>query len=103
MTKKEALSVFERAGYTYVGLKDSGWGCKEYTFTHPEHQHELTYTLSLLRSKARHLDNKMWLDAQREELRQGIQQELFSDTEIELHYSIVNWFGQQTAKERVGL
>ena len=89
-TKKEAIAIFERAGYTYLGMKDRGWGYKEYTFTHPEHRHELTYTLSTLLIKASYLDTKMWYDASQEELKQGIQQELFSDTEIELHYAIVN-------------
>ena len=90
MTKKEAIAIFERAGYTFTGYKDAGWGEKKYHFTHPGFDGENCYDLSLLRFQARRLDMKMWYDAFLEEQKQGIQQELFSDTEIELHYAIVN-------------
>ena len=63
MTKKEAIAVFERAGYTFTGFKDAGWGEKLYHFTHPNIHGEDVYHLGLMRSKARRLDNKMWLDA----------------------------------------
>ena len=90
MTKKEAIAIFERAGYTFTGYKDAGWGEKYYHFTHPNIQGEDAYHLGLMRIKARHLDMKMWLDAHRARLREGIQEELFTDTEIETHYAIVN-------------
>ena len=90
MTKKEAIAIFERAGYTFTGFKDAGWGEKRYHFTHPKFDGETIYDLPLLRTRARHLDMKMWLDAQDALLREGIQEELFSDTGIEIHYSIVN-------------
>ena len=93
MTKAEAIAVFERAGYTFTGYKDAGWGEKYYHFTHPNIQGEDAYHLGLMRSKARTLDLKMWLDAHRARLREGIQEELFSDTEIECDYQILNPVG----------
>ena len=63
MTKTEAIAVFERAGYTFTGYKDAGWGEKYYHFTHPSIPGEDAYHLGLLRLKARRLDHKMWLDA----------------------------------------
>ena len=90
MTKKEAIAVFERAGYTYTGFKNAGWGEKRYHFTHPKVHGESYYDLSLLRYQARRFDMKMWLDARRVELEAGVQQELFSDIEIEENYAIVN-------------
>ena len=90
MTKKEAIAIFERAGYTYIGYKDAGWGEKLYHFTHPNIPGEDVYHLSLLRLKARRLDTKMWYEAYEAELRAGIQEELFTDVEIESHYAIVN-------------
>ena len=90
MTKTEAIAIFERAGYTFIGYKDAGWGEKMYHFTHPSIPGEDAYHLGLLRSKARRLDHKMWLDAYEAKLRAGVQEDLFSDTEIETHYAIVN-------------
>ena len=90
MTKKEAIATFERAGYTFTGFKDIGWGAKYYHFTHPKIEGEITYSLSMVRKRAGHLDLKMWLDQRRAELEAGIQQELFSDIEIEEQYAIVN-------------
>ena len=90
MTKKEAIAIFERAGYAYTGFKNVGWGAKMYHFTHPKIEGEITYSLPLVRSRARTLDLNMWLDARRAELKAGIQQELFSDIEIEECYAIVN-------------
>ena len=90
MTKQQAIAVFERAGYTFTGFKDSGWGEKRYHFTHPKIHGEDCYDLSLLRIKARQLDNKMWYDGYLAELKQGIQQELFTDVEIEHCYEITN-------------
>ena len=90
MTKKEAIAIFERAGYTFTGFKDAGWGEKRYHFTHPNIHGEDAYDLSLLRMKARRLDTKMWLEAHHARLREGIQEELFTDVEIESHYAIVN-------------
>ena len=90
MTKNEALRIFERAGYTFTGYKDIGWGAKHYHFTHPNVHGEISYGLAGLRSRARHLDIKMWHDQYREELRQGIQETLFTDMEIEYNYTIDN-------------
>ena len=90
MTKKEALAIFKRAGYTFVGYKDTGYGFKAYCFTHPNIHGETEYDLSLLRKKAGLLDIQMWHDEYREQLRQGIQETLFSDTEIEYCYTIEN-------------
>ena len=95
MTKKEAIAIFERAGYTYKGFNDIGWGEKFYCFENPNTveftaNHYSTFTLGRMRSRARTLDAKMWLDAHRARLREGIQEELFTDTEIETHYAIVN-------------
>ena len=90
MTKKEAIAVFERAGYTFIGYKDAGWGEKLYHFTHPNIPGEDAYHLGLMRDKARRLDNKMWYEAYEAELKAGIQEELFTDVEIESHYAIVN-------------
>ncbi len=91
MTKTEALAIFKRAGYTFIGYKDTGWGCKQYYFTHPNIQGtEVSYDLPLLRKRARHLDIKMWHDEYKEQLRQGIQETLFTDTEIECNYFIEN-------------
>ena len=90
MTKKEAIAVFERAGYTFTGYKNAGWGEKRYHFTHPNIHGEDAYDLNLLRKKARHLDTKMWLEQHRAELAAGIQEELFTDTEVEYHYAIQN-------------
>ena len=90
MTKKEAIAIFERAGYTYIGYKDAGWGEKMYHFTHPNIPGEDAYDLKLLRNKAQLLEYKMWQEAYEAELRAGIQEELFSDVEIESHYAIVN-------------
>ena len=90
MTKNEAIRTFERAGYTFVGYKDAGWGEKRYHFTHPNIHGEDCYDLNLLRNKARHLDTKMWLEEHHAKLRAGIQEELFSDTEVECHYAIMN-------------
>ena len=89
-TKTECLRVFERAGYTFVGYSDTGYGYKAYHFTHPDVRGEVEYSLSLLRIKARHLDMRMWLDARNAELKAGIQETLFSDSEIECHYAIQN-------------
>ena len=90
MTKTEALAIFKRAGYTFIGYKDTGWGCKQYYFTYPNVRGEVSYDLSLLRKRARHLDIKMWHDEYKEQLRQGIQESLFSDMEIEYNYFIEN-------------
>ena len=90
MTKNEAISIFERAGYTFTGYKECEWGEKRYHFTRPNIHGETSYDLSLLRTKARSLDVKMWHDQYREELRQGIQQTLFCDWEYESHYFIEN-------------
>ena len=90
MTKKEAIAIFERAGYTFTGFKDAGWGEKRYHFTHPNIPGENSYDLALLRRKARMLDVQMWHDQFREQLKQGIQQTLFTDTEIEYCYEIQN-------------
>ena len=95
MIKKEAIATFERAGYTYLGFKDAGWGEKFYTFLAPcdsitGGNSVLTYTLKLLRNKAQFLEYKMWQEAYEAELKAGIQEELFSDVEIESHYIIVN-------------
>lgn len=90
MTKKEAIAIFERAGYTFTGYKNVGWGAKMYHFTHPKIHGDVIYSLTLVRQRARQLDTKMWLDARRAELEAGIQQELFSDIEIEEQYAIVN-------------
>ena len=73
MTKREAIAIFERDGYTFTGYKDAGWGEKLYHFTHPNIPGEDAYHLSLLRYKARRLDNKMWLEEQDALLRNGIQ------------------------------
>jgi hypothetical protein len=81
MTKTEALAVFKRAGYTFTGYKDTGWGCKHYYFSHPKLQGETSYDLALLRKRARHLDIKMWHDEYKAQLRAGIQQELFGPYE----------------------
>ena len=88
MTKKEAIAVFERAGYKFIGFNDIGWGEKFYVFENPNTEEFTgnaysTFTLSRLRSKARHLDTQMWLEQHRARLREGIQEELFSDWEIE--------------------
>ena len=90
MTKTEALAIFKRAGYTFIGYKDTGWGCKQYYFTYPNVRGEVSYDLSLLRKRARHLDIKMWHDEYKEQLRQGIQETLFTDMEIECNYFIEN-------------
>ena len=88
MTKKEAIAIMERAGYTYTGYNDIGWGMKYYCFTSPTNPY-ITYDLSGLRARARYLDTSMWLEAHRARLREGIQEELLTDTEIESHYAIV--------------
>ena len=90
MTKQEAIKVFERAGYTFTGFKDAGWGEKRYHFTHPNIHGETIYDLSLLRFQARRLDMKMWLEQHRAKLAAGIQEELFSDWEVEEQYAILN-------------
>ena len=90
MTKKEAITIFIQAGYTFVGYKDAGWGEKRYHFTHPNIHGEDCYDLSLLRKKAGFLDNKMWLEEHRAKLAAGIQEELFCDWEIEENYAILN-------------
>lgn len=90
MTKNEAIAIFERAGYTFTGYKDAGWGEKQYHFTHPKIHGETTYDLACLRKRARLLDIRMWHEQWQEELRQGIQQTLFSDSEIELRYEVQN-------------
>ena len=90
MTKKEAISIFQRAGWTFTGYKETGWGEKRYHFTHPNIRGEDCYDLSLLRKRARTLDIKMWCEQHRAELRKGIQEELFSNSEIEIHYAITN-------------
>lgn len=90
MTKKEAIAIFERAGYIFTGYKDAGWGEKRYHFTHPKTQGENCYDLSLLRYQARRFDMKMWLEEQDAKLKAGIQEELFADWEIEEQYAIVN-------------
>ena len=90
MTKKEAIAIFERAGYTFTGYKDAGWGEKRYHFTHSNIHGETIFDLALMRSRARTLDAKMWLDAHQARLREGIQEELFADWEIEENYAIVN-------------
>lgn len=90
MNKRESIAIFERAGYTFTGYKDAGWGEKRYHFTHPNTHGETTYDLPLLRSKARMLDIRMWHEEFKAELRKGIQQELFTDSEIEYHYAITN-------------
>ena len=89
-TKKECLRVFERAGYTFVGYSDTGYGFKAYHFTHPNFRGEVEYCLSLLRQKARQLDTRMWLDEQDRKLREGIQETLFFDWEYEDKYAITN-------------
>ena len=81
MTKKEAIAIFERAGYTFTGFKNAGWGEKRYHFTHPKVHGETYYDLTLLRYQARRFDMKMWLDIQRAKLKAGIQQELFGPYE----------------------
>ena len=93
MNKQEAIRVFERAGYTFVGYKDAGWGEKRYHFTHPNIHGEDCYDLNLLRQKARHLDTKMWLEQHYAKLDAGIQEELFFDWEIEEQYAIMNPVG----------
>ena len=93
MTKNEAIAIFERAGYTYTGYKNAGWGEKLYHFTHPNIRGEDSYHLGVMRSKARTLDIRMWHDAFLAELKQGIQQELFSDWEVEENYAILNPVG----------
>ena len=90
MTKTEAIAIFERAGYTFIGYKDTGWGCKQYYFTYPDVRGEVSYDLPLLRKRARHLDIKMWHDEYKEQLRLGIQESLFTDSEIEYNYFIEN-------------
>ena len=91
MTKTEAIAIFERAGYTYTGYKKASWGSSYYHFTHPKVQGtDVSYDLSLLRKRARHLDIKMWHDEYKEQLRQGIQESLFTDMEIECNYFIEN-------------
>ena len=90
MTKTEAIAIFERAGYTFVGYKDVGWGLKRYTFTHPKIHGETEFDLGLLRRKARMLDIQMWHDQYMAELKQGIQESLFTDMEIEYYYTIEN-------------
>ena len=90
MTKNEAIRIFERAGYTFTGYKDAGWGEKRYHFTHPNIPGETCYDLSCMRRKARMLDVRMWHDEYLAELKQGIQKTLFSDTEIEYCYTIEN-------------
>ena len=90
MTKKDAINIFKRAGYTYTGYKNAGWGEKRYHFTHPNIQGETIYDLSLLRRRARMLDIQMWHDEYREELKRGIQECLFTDFEIEYNYFIEN-------------
>ena len=90
MTKNEAIAIFKRAGYTFTGYKDAGWGEKRYHFTHPGFQGENVYDLSLLRFQAHRFDVKMWYDEFQAELKQGIQEELFTDIEIEAYYAIEN-------------
>ena len=90
MTKKEALAIFKRAGFEFTGFKDAGWGEKRYHFTHPNINGETSYDLSLLRTRARMLDIQMWHDEYLAELKQGIQEDLFTDLEIELNYTIEN-------------
>ena len=81
MTKTEALAIFKRAGYTYTGYKKGGWVTGYYYFTHPNTPGDISYDLSHLRRRARHLDIKMWHDEYKAQLRAGIQQELFSPYE----------------------
>ena len=90
MSKNKALAIFKRAGYTFTGYKDCGWGEKRYHFTHPNIIGETIYDLPLMRKRARMLDIQMWHDEYRAELKQGIQQDLFSDMEIECNYFIEN-------------
>ena len=95
MTKNEAIRVFERAGYTFVGYNDIGWGQKFYVFENPNTEEFTgnaysTFTLSRLRSKARHLDHNMWLEQHLAKLANGIQEELFADWEIEENFAIEN-------------
>jgi len=90
MTKNEAIKEFERNGYTFTGYKDAGWGEKRYHFTYSNIPGEDCYTLSLMRDKARRLGYAREYKEYVAELNRGIQQELFSDVEIELHYSIAN-------------
>ena len=95
MNKKEAIAVLERAGFKFQGYNDIGWGEKFYVFENPETEEYVgnaysTFTLGRLRAKARHLDMKMCMDARRAELEAGIQEELFTDWEIEENYAIVN-------------
>ena len=61
MTKKEAIAIFERAGFTFIGFNDIGWGEKFYVFENPSTETYTgvaysTYDLSHLRKKARFLD-----------------------------------------------
>ena len=90
MTKIEALAVFKRAGYVFTGYKDAGWGEKRYHFTHPNFPGEDCYDLSLLRSKARRLDIQMDYDEYQVQLKNGIQESLFTDFEIECFYNVEN-------------
>ena len=88
MTKKEAIAIFERAGFTFIGFNDIGWGEKFYVFENPDTETYTgvaysTYDLSHLRKRARFLDHQMWLEQQRAELAAGIQEELFTDVEVE--------------------
>jgi len=90
MNKQQAIAIFERAGYTFTGYKDGGWGEKRYHFTHPNFPGEDCYDLGLLRRKARLLDIQMWHDEQRAQLKFGIQETLFQDWEVEENYAITN-------------
>ena len=90
MTKNEALDIFKRAGYTFTGYKDTGWGEKRYFFTHPSFPGEDCYDLSLLRVKARMFDIQMWHDEFKARLKHGIQESLFTEMEIECNYTIEN-------------
>ena len=48
---------------TLVGVvKDTGLGVVSIYFTYPNVRGEVSYDLSLLRKRARHLDIKMWHD-----------------------------------------
>ena len=88
MTKQEAIRVFERAGFKFIGFNDIGWGEKFYVFENPSTETYTgvaysTYDLSHLRKRARFLDHQLWLEEHRAKLEAGIQEELFTDVEIE--------------------
>ena len=90
LNKDQSIRVFERAGFTFTGYKDAGWGVRRYHFTHPSFSGEDSYDLGCLRMKARMLDIRMWHDEQRARMKFGIQEELFHDWEIEENYAITN-------------